>query len=118
MEKQKGVSLSGLIVALFVVIMVAMLGFKLFVPYTQYFTIQKVFKQLAANPELKSGSRKEVISAFAKFAMVEDFKAITGDDIEVTKDSNGIVISAAYTVKVPLFHNISLVIDFAPSSGK
>jgi hypothetical protein len=35
----------------------------------------------------------------------------------VTKDRGNVVIAFAYEKKVPLFSNISLVIDFAGSSG-
>jgi hypothetical protein len=117
MNRQKGVTLSGLIIVLFLLMMVALLGFKLFTPYSQYFTIQKVFKAVAAKPEAKSGNRKDVLAAWSSYATVENISTISGEDIEVTKDGNAVVISASYSVKVPLFRNISLLIDFNPTSA-
>ena len=117
MKRQRGVSLSGLMIVLFLLIMVALLGFKLFTPYSQYFTIQKVFKAVAAKPEAKSGNRRDIMAAWASYATIENITTINGDDIEVTKDGNNVVISASYSVKVPLFRNISLVIDFNPTSA-
>jgi hypothetical protein len=49
--------------------------------------------------------------------MIESITAIGEDDIEVTKDGNTLVISASYSVKVPLVANVSLLIDFAPRSA-
>ena len=46
-----------------------------------------------------------------------EINVLGADDIEVTKEGNDVVISANYTVKVPLFKNISLVFDFAPTSA-
>ena len=117
MKRQTGVSLSGLIVILFLVFFVALLGFKLFTPYSQYFTIQKTFKALAANPELKSGNQKEIASAFQRYAQIDGISAIEPADIEVSKEGNDITISASYAARVPLFANISLVIDFNATSA-
>ena len=50
MQKQLGVSLSGLVMVSFVLIIVLLLGFKVFTPYTEYLSIQKIFKTLARNP--------------------------------------------------------------------
>ena len=117
MKAQKGVSLVGLLLVLFVLIMVALLGFKLFRPYAEYFTIQKAFKTLAQKPEVKTGTRREVMAAWQPIALVQDIRTLSGDDIEITKEGNEVIISASYSVKVPLFHNISLFIDFNPSSA-
>ena len=115
MKKQTGVSLSGLLVILFVLFFVALLGFKLFTPYTQYFAIQKTFKVLAANPELKGADPKAIISAFQRYAQIDGITAIDPGDIEVGKDGT---ISASYAARVPLVANISLVIDFTATSAK
>ena len=117
MKKQRGVSLTGLIVVLVLLGMSAMLGFKLFNPCMQYFTIQKTFKVLAQNPEFRSGNRKDIQNAFQRYALIDGITAISGDDIEVTKNGNTLVLSASYSVKVPLVANVSLLVDFAPSSA-
>ena len=118
MRKQRGITLTGLIVILVLLGMAATLGFKLFDPYVQYFTIKKTFKTLAQNPELKSGNRRDVVSAYQRYSLIDSITSISEEDIEVKKDGNAIVISANYSVKVPLVANISLLIDFAPSSAK
>ena len=95
----------------------AMLGFKLFNPYVQYFTIQKTFKSLVQNPELRNGSRRDVLVAYQRYALIDSITAISEEDIEVKKEGNALVISANYSVKVPLVANVSLLVDFAPSSA-
>ena len=118
MKKQRGITLTGLIVILALLGVGAMLGFKLFNPYMQYFTIKKTFKTLAQNPELRSGNRREVVAAYQRYSLIDSITSISEEDIEVKKDGNTIVISANYSVKVPLVANISLLVDFAPSSAK
>ncbi len=118
MRKQLGISLMGLIAVLALLGLGAMLGFKLFNPYMQYFTIQKTFKTLAQNPELKSGNRRDILNAYQRYALIDSLTAIGEDEIEVTKAGNSIVLSANYSVKIPLVANFSLMVDFAPSSAK
>jgi hypothetical protein len=118
MNKQRGVSLSGLLVTLFLLFFAAILGFKLFGPYMEYFTIQKIFKAVATNPENRDASPKDIRNAFDRYRIIENNVAsITPDDVEVTKEGNQITLSAAYTVKVPLVANVSLFIEFAPTSA-
>src|SRR5687767_1478960 len=118
MKKQLGIGMTGFILICFLLVLVAILGFKLFTPYMQYYTIQKTFKTLASNPEVKNGTRRDVMTWWARSTVIDNITAINGDDIEVTKEGNEMVISAAYSVKVPLFYNVNLLIDFAPSSAK
>ena len=117
MRHQRGVTLSGLLVSCVVIIFVALLGFKLFTPYTEYFSIKKTFKSIAANPEVKNGGKREMTQVWERYATIERITAINGNDIEVTKEGNTMELSASYTVKVPLFANLSLLIDFHPTSA-
>ena len=117
MKKQLGVTLSGMIVVCFLLVFASLLGFKLFTPYMQYFAVQKTFKALAVNPEVRSGTRRDLLGAWSRYALIENITVLNGDDIEMTKEGNDVVLSANYSVKVPLFSNISLVIDFSPTSA-
>jgi len=96
---------------------VLLLGFKVFTPYTEYLAIQKIFKTLANNPEVKNGSKREFIQAWASYAQIENVSAIGGDEIEILREGGRLTISASYQKKVPLFKNVSLLIDFNPSSA-
>jgi hypothetical protein len=117
MKEKQGFTLGGFIVFLFLLIMGALLAFKLILPYVEYFEIQKTFKALAADPALQSGNRREIMRAFDRYADVNNLKAIAGDNIEVSKDGGAITLSADYSVKVPLVANISLLLDFNPTSA-
>jgi hypothetical protein len=116
MKKQRGVSLSGLLMVSVVLIFVLLLGFKLFAPYTEFFALQKVFRSLVVTPEVRNGTRREALAAWAPYAQIERISSISGDDIEITKDGNNVTISAAYQAKIPLFKNFTLLIDFNPSA--
>jgi hypothetical protein len=42
---------------------------------------------------------------------------ITADDIEISKDAGALTLSASYSVKIPVAGNMSLVLEFNPSSA-
>jgi hypothetical protein len=117
MTKARGMTLTSLILVLAVVIIVAGFGFKLVMPYVQYYTIQKAFHEIASNPEMKSASRRDVIAAWQRYAEVDNMSPITDSDIDVENQSDGLHISASYSVRVHVVGNVSLLLDFNPSAS-
>jgi hypothetical protein len=116
MTRQSGITLTGMLLTSIVLILFLLLGFKLVPVYVEYFAIQKAFKALAADPNLRGASGRQVAAAFAARASVEDIRSIGPDNLEVTKRGDGIVVSAEYEKRVPLFKNVSACFDFRPSS--
>ncbi len=118
MHAQRGISLTGFLVFAALVVAALLLGFKMGPPYMEFYAIQKAFRVIAAEPALRAASRGEINAAFSNRAAVDNIKVISYNDIEVVKDSQGIVLSARYSVCVPLFYNISACMDFRPTSEK
>lgn len=118
MHGQRGITLTGFLVFAVLVIAALLLGFKIGPSYAEYYTLQKIFRTMAAEPAMLTASRGEINSAFNNRAGMDNIKAIGYDDLEVSKDNGKLVISAAYTKCVPLFHNLSACMDFRPSSER
>jgi len=118
MRKQKGVSLSGLLMWAVALIFLALLGFKVAPAYFENLTIQKEFQEIANDPAMSGGQRAVIERAFYNRATIDNVTSVTPQDLEINKGPDGIVISAAYSVRIPLFANVSLAIDFRPTSEK
>ena len=116
MNKQRGLTLTGMIVTCFVIVLLAIVAFKVVPVYLEYQTIQRIFKSMAEDPALRKATRRELESAWAARTAVDNVKSLPSENIEFTKDANGVTISADYAVKVPLFRNVSLYFDFHPTS--
>lgn len=113
MKRQRGLSLMGLIIVASIVAVLALIGFKLLPTYIEYFTIQKVIKDLGRSAELRGGSVKDVKSAFEKRTEIDNISSLHGEDLEITKQgSGGFSIVASYAVKVHLFANVSACLEF------
>jgi hypothetical protein len=110
-RKQRGVSLMGLMMICIVLIFGALLGMKLAPSYIEYSSVKKAV--LAISGEMKGGTVADVRKAFDKRAQVDSIEVIKGSDLDVSKDGADLVISFAYPKKIPLFGNISILIEFA-----
>ncbi|MCK9284717.1 MAG: DUF4845 domain-containing protein [Rhodocyclaceae bacterium] len=113
---QRGLSLTGLAGLGVVFALVALIGAKCFPPVTEYFTILKEVKATAHDSSLKNASVGEIRTAFGKRADVAYIKAVTAQDLEITKENDQIVITFAYTEKVPLVWKASILFEFDGSS--
>jgi hypothetical protein len=116
MKRQKGVSLSGLLIAAVLVVVLALLALKVTPVLLEYNTIKRQFRSMAEDPALRGASREQIRRAFIARAMVDDIKSLSAEQVEITKEGNDLVISADYDVKVQLFRNVSACFDFHPSS--
>ena len=116
-SKQRGVSISGLLVWLVLLIFAAIFTMKLVPAYIEYAQINKIFNTIAHDPELQGGTIKNVRESYSKRAMIDNVSVLAADDIEIAKGASGISLSASYQVKIPLVANISLLLDFTSSSS-
>ena len=118
MYAQRGITLTGFLFFSVLAVTVLLLGFKIGPAYLEYYTIQKVLRDMAAEPALQAASRGEINSAFNAKANIAYVKAISSEDLEVSKNNGRQVFSASYSVRVPLFYNLSACMDFNPTSDK
>lgn len=118
MRFQRGVSLNGLMMGGVVFALVALVAMKVLPEWMEYGKLVKVVKATAGDASLKEASVAQVRTAFDKRKDMDDIKSVTANDLEITKDGGELVITFAYTKKVPLFGNTSLVFDFEGSSAK
>ena len=114
-NKQLGVSMFALLIVAGILIALAVIGMKLTPSYLEFFSIKKAV--IALGHEARGGSSvAEIRKSFDRRAMVDDMTSVKGSDLEVTKDSGGIVITAAYRKEIPLVANVGIYIEFNASS--
>jgi hypothetical protein len=117
MRKQSGISLMGLIVTLGVLGFLGVMAAKLLPAYVEYFTVKKIFAAMDQAGDLK-GTVRDIRASYEKRNAIEDVKNVRGDDLEVSKEGGEAVISATWSVKVPLVSNISACLDFSATTAK
>ena len=113
-NRQRGLSLMGLIFGAVILIFVLLLGMKTLPPWLEYFTAKKFISQIAQ--EQRGGTILDIRKAWQLKTAIEDVPSVSDKDLEITKEGGEVVISFAYRKEVPLFANVGVYMDFAASS--
>ena len=114
---QRGITLTGAIMGMAVLAFAGLFAAKLLPSYLEFFAVQKIVKAMETNGEFK-GSVAEIRKTFDKRNAVENVQAVTGADLDVSKEGGEVIVTAAWTVKVPMVYNFSACLDFNVTNAK
>jgi hypothetical protein len=112
----RGLTVTGLIMVLFVVVLLLLFGMKLIPAYIEYATAKKAINSIARDGTAAS-TPAEVRGQFDRRAQIDNIDVIKGSDLEIRKEGGGMVIGFSYRKEVPLVANVGLYIDFAANSA-
>jgi len=115
-NKQSGVSFLVIFLIGVVLALGAVGGMKVLPAYMDFQTAKKAIVATALS-DGRAGSVADIRKAYERRAIIDNITVVTPGDLEISKDGGEIVISFAYAQKVPLFANVSLLIDFAASTA-
>ena len=115
-NKQRGVSFLVIFLIGVMLALAAVGAMKIAPAYTEFMTVKKAVMAIAAS-EGRTGSVNEIRKAFDRRSAIDNITAVTPGELEISKDGGEVVISFAYQKRIPLFTNVSLLIDFAASTA-
>jgi len=115
-KNQLGMTFFGVIFVGLVLVGGAVLVMKLIPPYIEYWSVRKIIGVMAKDSALPGMTPAEVRQSFDKRATIDYVNVIKGSDLEIAKDRGETVVSASYSVTVPLVANISALLDFQAST--
>ena len=114
---QRGITLSGAIVGMLVLAAIALFAAKLTPSYLDYFSVQKLLKAMETTGDTK-GTVKEIRNAFDRRNSIEGVQTVRGDDLEITKEGGEAIVTANWSVKIPIISNFSACLDFSVTTAK
>lgn len=115
--QQRGMSFGGFIFGAFLLVLFGITGLKLIPAYMQDAQIKNIFTTIAHDPDMQKAAPHDIQVSFSKRASIDNITAIKPEDIDISSDGGMPVLSANYSVKIPLAGNVSLYIEFNPSSA-
>jgi hypothetical protein len=108
---QRGVTLLGLLLWGIVVAMVALVVIRVLPTINEFTTIQRAVKKLAQEG---LGTVPEIRAAFERQKNIEySISSISGQDLQITKENEKIVIRFEYNKEVPLVEPVFLLIKYS-----
>lgn len=111
-QKQKGISLSSLLIWSLILVLGTIFGMKLVPAYIEHTAIKKHLTAIVQDTNLQNADPNQIRLTFNKRARVDNIKTISGQDIKINRENGRIILSTKYTTKIPLASNVSLSIDF------
>ncbi len=112
--QQRGISMLGLLFVGIVLAFGGVVGAQVVPTLLEYQAILKAVKKVAG----ESTTVAEVRNSFEKSQNIEDFKAISAKDLEVTKNGDTIVVSFAYNKEIHLGGPAYLLLKYSGTSAK
>jgi len=94
---QRGVSFLGILFVGVVVASVMVVGAQVFPTVVEYQAVLKAVTKASAGSTVA-----EVRAIFDKAAQIDDINAISGRDLDITKDNDKVVVAFAYTKEIHL----------------
>lgn len=111
--RARGASMLGILFICVAIVLVAVGALKVIPSYLEFRNIR------AAAIAARDGGKTvvDIQKAFDRAAQINDITTLSGKDLDIAKDSAGnIVVSFKYEKKIPLFYNVSLIIEYAGGS--
>lgn len=115
MQRERGISLVGLIVVLAILGGIGLLAMQVVPTYIEYRAIQGAIERAK-----KDGgeSVKDIQDSFNKSAEVGYITAIQGRDLQIVREGGEFEISFAYEKKIPLAGPASLLMEYEGTTAK
>jgi hypothetical protein len=117
MRKQLGISLRNTIIWLAILGFLGVMAAKLMPAYLEWLTVKKMLNAMYEAGDLK-GTVRDIRRSFDTRNAIEDVKSVRAEDLEITKEGGEAVVTATWSARVPLVHNISACIDFMATTAR
>ena len=115
-QAQRGLSMIGFLFVAVVVLVTALIAFRMIPSYIEYYTIQKALEgALADSNDLSVATIRRAMDR----RLAADYaEVVSGKDVDVTRDGNKIVASVGWEKKLPLVSNVSILLDFYATASR
>lgn len=116
---QSGVTFGGFLMILALLGGLAIFSMRLIPAYLENAKVQKAFDTITRDPAMQAATVAEIKESFSKRAnIMDDVSIVTTSNLEISKAEGKLTLSASYSKKIPLVGNVSLLLEFNPSSPK
>ena len=97
-RSQRGLTILGFLFVAAVVVTIALVGFRVFPAYVEYYAVQKALAQ--ALEESPTGNIQEIRRAFDRKVSAGYIESVRPSDVQVSRDGNKLVASVASALRI------------------
>ena len=111
-QKQRGITLMGFIMVATIAGVFALVGFKLFPAYSEYYGVVEGMKSVAGQPGAASMDQTGLQRALQKRFDVGYVDTVSGRDAVLIRDKGGNQLNMNYEYRASLLYNLDFVAKF------
>jgi Tfp pilus assembly protein PilV len=116
MRHQRGLSMIGFLFVAAVLMVCALLAFRMIPAYIEYYTVQRALEEsLGSTNDLSQTTIRRNVERKLNADYVD---SVTAKDVQVTKNGNKVTASVSWETKLPLVHNVSLLMEFNAEASR
>ena len=116
MRGQRGLSMIGFLFVAAVLMVCALLAFRMIPSYIEFYTVQKALKDAIA--ETRDPTTQNIRRYVERKLSADYVDSISWNDVQVSKTGNVITASVSWEKKLPLVHNVSLLMEFNAEASR
>ncbi len=116
-QGQRGMSIIGFLFVVAVVVVVALVGFRMIPAYIEWYTIQKALEAAVADAG-NDPSLNNIRRAMERKLSADYADAVSAKDVNVVKNGNTITAQVSWQKILPMVGNVSILIDFDASASR
>ena len=113
---QRGMTIVGFLLTSAVVIVFALVGFRVLPAYIEYFTVQRALQESLAEPG--NITPQQIRRSLERRIAADYIDSVRASDVTVTKEGNQIVASLAWQTTLHMVGNASILLDFEASASR
>ena len=115
-RNQVGISMIGFLFVVAVILVVALLAFRMIPAYIEYYTVQKALE--SAISETNEPNLTNIRRGVDRKLGADYVDSVSAKDVEVSRVGNTITAYVNWEKKLPLVHNVSLLMEFNASASR
>lgn len=112
MKRQRGITLGGVFIFMIILGFGAYIGARVFPGYMEYWTLERILKNVLQQPDVKDLKESAIRNKFSKELQVNNMDPALNDDLQVEWVPNGVRLSIEFSMKKPFMGPVSLCMDF------
>ena len=113
---QRGMTIVGFLLVSAVVIIFALVGFRVLPAYIEYFTVQKALQATLAEPG--NLTPQDIRRSLERRIAADYIDSVRASDVTVSKEGNQIIASLAWQKILHMVGNASILLDFEASASR
>ena len=115
-RRQRGMTILGFLMVSAVIIIFALVGFRVLPAYIEYFTVQKALQATLA--EAGNLTPQDIRRSLERRIAADYIDSVRASDVTVTKEGNQIVASLAWQKILHMVGNASILLEFEASASR